>query len=266
MSSNTMLYTLIGLSILLLVCQRSNVIENFGMLPPRMVNVERVVQQSAKQGDFVEIPGTYQAVLNPRQAGMVDYGAFIRYNMPDKGNRADNMGSLGANEGFCGSCSVEGYSGGGQNVQSGYAQPSYAQQVSQMSYTQANDMLPVQQMGMSLDALGNENVQPIIYDRYIYANQKNPLYGLGDPIRGDLPIYPLEKGWFSPAAQPQSMLRDSALMVMGGTDNGTTKELMALKSAISGGTLNTGSGINYAVQRSPFASGAGGDINVTAFP
>jgi hypothetical protein len=38
-----------------------------------------------------------------------------------------------------------------------------------------------------------------------------------------------------------------------------------LKSASSGGYLNTGSGINYSVQKSSFATPSGG-IRVSAFP
>jgi hypothetical protein len=290
-----MFVTLLGLSTLIFMFQaynsNNNVVEHFGMNPKQMVSVERVVQQSPRKGDLVEVPGTYQAVLNPRQAGMVDYGAFIRYNMPGKEHRADSMGSLSfAN--MVSNKSVEGYTNagcraGGTNdtsiqtssslgtgpvkssnvTPSGFASPSYAQQFNKLNYNETTDTLPVQGMAntAAVNALGEATVQPIIYDRYIYANQKNRLYALGDPIRGDLPIVPLSKGWFSPASTPQSMLRDSALMVMGGTDNSTTKELMALKTAVSGGTLDTGSGINYGVQKSSFASGDG-TVKVTSFP
>jgi hypothetical protein len=297
-SNNNMLVALIGLSALIFTFQtynQKNVVEHFGMNPKQMVSVERVAQQSPKTGDVVTVPGTFQAILNPRQAGMVDYGAFIRYNMPSKEHRADSMGSLSyANmvsdksvEGYCGggACNTAGCRAGGTNdtsiqtsqslgtgsvktsnaVPSGFASPSYAQQFNKLNYNETTDTLPVQGMGTAANALGQATVQPIIYDRYIYANQKNHLYALGDPIRGDLPIVPLSKGWFSPAATPQSMLRDSALMVMGGTDNETTKELMALKTAVSGGSLDTGSGINYGVQKSSFASGDG-TLKVTSFP
>jgi hypothetical protein len=37
----------------------------------------------------------------------------------------------------------------------------------------------------------------VVYDRYIYANQKSRTHGLGDPIRGDLPIVPCGSGWFN---------------------------------------------------------------------
>jgi len=276
MSSNNMLITLVGLSALIFAFQKyssSNIVEHFGMLPKQMVSVERVVQQGPKVGDFYEVPGTYQAVLQPQQAGMVDYGANIRYNMPAKQYRADNMGTLEGYGGTSSGCRAgdslpqsSQFMKSSNILPSNFASPSYSQQYNQLNFNQSTNTIPVNGISGGVNALGEATEQPIVYDRYIYANQKNPLYGLGDPIRGDLPIVPLEKGWFSPAAQPQSMLRDSALMVMGGIDNGTTKELMALKSAVSGGVLDTGSGINYSVQKSSFASGGGSNIHVTSFP
>ena len=100
MSDNlcTLLFTLIGLSGVVRLLQKKDkdVIENFGTNPPQTVNVERVMQQcdGPRKGQFVSVPGTYQAILNPRQAGMVDYGAFIRYNRPEQGQMANSMGSL----------------------------------------------------------------------------------------------------------------------------------------------------------------------------
>lgn len=291
MSSNyvQLLLTLAGVSALFVALsdkKSKTIVEHFGMIPPRVANVQRVVE-NVKTGDFVDIHGNYQAMLNPRQAGMVDYGASIRYKFPEQKYRADDMGSLSAPtptsqqniivEKFCGSCGMEGYCGpnGCNNgpmsnqVPSSFAQPSYAQQQNQMDSVQSSDQIPVYNQGaMDVDALGQASMQPVVYDRYVYANQKNRLQGLGDPIRGDLPISPIERGWFTPSAQPQTMLRDSALVVMGGAENDTTRELMALKTAVSGGSLDTGSGINYSVQKSSFASAAGGDIsaNITAFP
>ena len=85
-------------------------------------------------------------------------------------------------------------------------------------------------------------------------------------LRGDLPIVPLPSGWFSPNVNPQIDLRAGSLATMGGLDNSTTKELMALQTAASAGTLDVGSGISYAVQKSMYAGAAGNDIKVTAFP
>ncbi len=281
--------------------KQDDVVEHFGTNPPQTVSVERVVV-SPQKGQMYSIPGTYQAMLNPRQAGMVDYGANIRYNFPDQSNLAANMGTLnyanmvgqnkenycGMNkENYCGE-NKESYCTNGKNCNDGgcsshmkssnakmsanmvspnFSAGNYKQQMNQLSYTNPTDQLPVRGMGMAANALGTgENVQPIIYDRYIYANQKSFQHGLGDPIRGDLPITPLNQGWFSPASSPQTMLRSGALASMGGLDNDTSKQLMALKTAVSGGGIDTGGGVNYAVQKSAYASMGGGDIKFSAFP
>ena len=81
-----MIFTLLGLSVLLFAFQQINnkdIKENFaGNLPNMKVKVQRVVQ-SPRTGDFVEVPGNYQSILSPiGGAGMVDYGALIRYKMP----------------------------------------------------------------------------------------------------------------------------------------------------------------------------------------
>lgn len=212
-------------------------VENFSMNPPRIARVEKTIGCANGTSSFFTIPGTQQALLNPRQAGMVDYGANIRYNFPDKAHMAPDMGSIAPR-----TVIREGY--GVQN---------------QVAASPAN--------GQMVDALGQlSECQPVVYDRYIYANQKSRLYGGGDPIRGDLPIVPLAKGWFSPAATPQTMLRDGAIAAMAGVDNDTSKELLALKSAIAGTSTNTGSGTRYTVQKSMYSQNAGGDIAVTAFP
>ena len=83
-------------------------------------------------------------------------------------------------------------------------------------------------------------------ERLIFSLQKNRLQGLGDPIRGDLPIIPCNPNsnpnsnvWFRPAAQPQSMLNGGAMNVLGGTGNTTAQQLSQLMSNAGGGFNNT---------------------------
>lgn len=290
MKTENIILTLLGLvtiSIALDNYRNKNVVkENFAGLSgaPMTVIRERVYGSGHKKGDFYEVPGGYQASLSPRAAGMVDYGAFIRYNLPSQ----DNMGvdpnnplmpssaiNLGGSSCDCGQNNiVEGYCSGcgsqaGCRQQPDQVQGSAALGSGQGGYMETTDMLPVQNMsnGMAINALGEQVTQPIIYDRFIYANQRSRLYGLGDPIRGDLPIVPHQKGWFSPAnAHPQIALRDGAVAAIAGAENTVNRELMALQSAATGGLLDTGSGVNYSVQKSSFLNTAGGDISVTAFP
>ena len=302
--------------------QNKNLKEYFGMLPPRAVYANQVIQTGPSVGDFVEIPGTFQSALSPiGGAGMVDYGAFIRYRKPsnDMLRTADYKnstpltyanspvvitekfcsGGCGKSyEGFCSSCSncnPQGCRGTGElnsaipltfesaeadkrakNVQypyiisdkvapPAYAAGNYAQLANSNQFNESTNILPAQKVQV-VNALGNENVQPIIYDRYIYANQKQRTLFGADWLRGDLPIVPVKSEWFRPSSHANTDLRSGALAVMGGVNNSTSNELLALQHAASGSTLDIGSGINYSVQRSPFQSVGNGDIITTSFP
>lgn len=155
----------------------------------------------------------------------------------------------------------------------------YVQSMSQSgSRTQyMSDSLPVSNanVSMNVNALGAMEMQPIIYDRYIYANQKNRKFGQGDPIRGDLPIVPECNSWFRPSANPQTDLRDGSLMAVFG-DSQAAQEMLALRSASTGGLLNPGGGSNTIVAQNPYMapgmvqkssqlSNTGG-VHVNAFP
>lgn len=109
--------------------------------------------------------------------------------------------------------------------------------------------------------------QPIVYDRFIYANQRSRLQSQGDRIRGDLPILPNNSGWFQVAVNPTVDLTNSALSVVSG-DGETSRKLQAMKTALTMGTINTfGSmGTAPAVQKEMMASDAGSTITYTAFP
>lgn len=185
-------------------------------------------------------------------------------------------------EGYCSSCgtSVIGCSTGGSQppdnmlsaalnpqgrfVTSNYSLPSYKKLESERKYTDVTNMLPVGEMTM-MNSDGDIN-QPIVYDRFMYANQRSKLYGNADPIRGDLPIVPFRNEWFRPSVHPQIDLRAGALAVMGGVDNNTSKDLLQLQSAAAGGLVDTGSGINYSVQKGEYITHGGSDVQVTAFP
>ena len=88
-------------------------------------------------------------------------------------------------------------------------------------YPDVSSMLPVGDM-TTLNALGQSD-QPIIYDRYMFANRNSRLKGRGDPIRGDLAVVPCATGWFRPSVQPNIDLQQSALNVMGGSSEAADK-------------------------------------------
>ena len=283
MNNNKLLVSILGLVVCAIGIQKilganEEIKEHFGMLPPRTWKVNR--DYGYDKGDLYNLPGNYQASLSPRFSN-VDYGANIRYNMPDSKNLAVpidnaliygnmvyknqapvcNCASPKVVEGFCSGCNgSKGCRPGGGGA------PMVSSSANSLQYQEVTDLLPVQEMGAgALNALGEVIPQPIIYDRFIYANQKSRLYAQGDPIRGDLPIVPMRNEWFRPSVHPQIDLRDGAIMAIAGPDNTTSRELLALQNAASGGLLDVGSGINYAVQKSSYLSGGGGDIQITAF-
>lgn len=90
-----------------------------------------------------------------------------------------------------------------------------------------------------------ELIQPVTYDRFMYANKKSRNRALGDSIRGDLPIVPVNMGWFTPSVQPHLDLKEGAMNVMGGFDNSTNNKLAALMSASAGKALQTFGGTPF---------------------
>jgi hypothetical protein len=115
--------------------------------------------------------------------------------------------------------------------------------------------------------------QPIIYDRYIFANKNSRQRGAGDPIRGDLPIVPVSGSWFIPsqANNPGLNLQQGAMNVMGGVNNETSNALANLIWNSSGGSETTIGGVDMANtlmthQVYGAASAAQGDVIVRTFP
>ncbi len=262
------------------------------------------------RGDFFS-NANYQASLSPRFDGTNDYGAMIRYNMPSRSNLAvptDPLtfgsmacGSKPIKEGFCQSCrgsTVEGYCKGCGSVGcrrgsgsmpaqpfgapssaslmgSDYASASFKQQQAQGDYAPVTSTL--QAGSLIMRSPDGQMQQVYVYDRFMVANQKSRLTGLGDPIRGDLPIVPCKNEWMRPSANPNIDLRTGAMSVLGGVDNSTARELMDLQVSAMGGLTDAkvGGGISATVTNSNYCTsggtamknayltGAGGDIAVT---
>ena len=336
MFDNKFLFTLLGLIVAVVAInnvkskdENEEIQEDFGMLPSMTWKVDRVAAtpSGAKKGDFFSVPGTYQAMLNPRFSN-VDYGANIRYNMPSEGNLAAPCNPLGyasnpltfasmvnsqnqvtqdcnvkENYGCASSSGVAdcrkggaplGYHGGAPIIPgNGYANGNF-NELSEKVYSDKkagglprdkrdtmycngsnnqpslSSSLPVRDM-TALNAAG-DNVQPIVYDRYIFANRNSRLRSQGDYFRGDLPIMPCNTGWFQVSVQPNIDLNQGAMNVMGGINNETTKGLADIIYKTSGNAETAIAGVDMAqhVNMSTMFGGdlsAGqGDINVTAFP
>ena len=346
MFDNKFLITLLGLVVAVVAInnikskdEEDEVQEDFFMNPSMTwkVDLEAATPEGAKKGDFFSVPGTYQAMLNPRFSN-VDYGANIRYNMPSQDNLAapcnplgyasnpltfasmvntQNKQAVGVKENFkqnnsvrenygcqsCGGgCGVAdcrkggaplGYHGGAPAIPgNGYANGNFNQvtesvyadkQAGGSPYSKRETMycdgnnqpslssaLPVRDM-TALNAAG-DNVQPIVYDRYIYANRNSRTRSQGDWFRGDLPIMPCNTGWFQVSVHPNVDLNQGAMNVMGGINNETTKGLADLIYKTSGGAETSIAGVDMSqhVNMSTMFGGgltaAQSDINVTAFP
>lgn len=270
-----------------------------GNLPSMSWKKDRVIassQEAAAKGDFYSVPGTYQAILNPRFSN-VQYGSNIRYNMPSYENMAvpcepltfgkmarenykENFTTGAVTEGYgCGSCgggcsavgcskggAPKSFHSGGPLMPGNYADGNYNDVVNQalqeVQYPDATDMIPVGDM-TTVNALG-ETVQPIVYDRFIYANRNSRLRSLGDPIRGDLPIVPCAAEWFRPSVHPSIDLQEGAMNVMGGVDNGTANALADLINATSGDT--TIGGVNLSNMKNMMTGQSMSTVDVSAFP
>jgi hypothetical protein len=102
--------------------------------------------------------------------------------------------------------------------------------------------MPVSDMTSAGASAKGDNVQPIVYDRLMFANADSRIRGQGCPIRGDLPIVPCSTGWFQVSARPSVQLQQGALSVLGGLQNETTQALSGLVNET--GLSSTVSGIN----------------------
>ena len=247
---------------------------------------DRVVassQQAAQKGDFYSVPGTYQAILAPRFMNN-ELGSNIRYNMPayenqavpceplTVGNMAKENYQENDQEDYCGNgscapgCRKNGapssFHGSPPMMDADYASGNYNDLVESGRYPDTSDMTPVANM-TTVNALG-ETVQPIVYDRFIYANRNSRLRSQGDPIRGDLPIVPCAAEWFRPSVHPSIDLQPGAMNVMGGVGNDTAQALADLINASSGD--DTIGGVNMSSMRNMSTGASFADVTVTAFP
>ena len=281
-------------------------------------------------GGFYTVPGTFQSNIPPRMFSG-DYGANITYNLPSTDNLAvpitpiqhansvskfnSSKGKFNIAENYADpvTCTRGGdslsYHGGAPLVQPGYAAGNYNEAIRnayegkeniKYSHNNLEVNLPVGDMtsfrsgeGGEGGEGGDEESEPIVYNRYMFANPNSRLRSQGDPIRGDLPIVPNNCGWFNPSVQPNVDLQQGALNVMGGFSNGTSQELADMIYTTSGNYKTAIGGVNmkgmlgkptdttsYQTKRtfnnsnsrykSAFSkenvSAGGGDVQVVAFP
>lgn len=257
-----------------------NTKENFWNIPSRTWKVEKVLQssnpdvQAGGGPDFFQSPN-FQSLLSPRFSN-VNYGPNLRTQFPSYNDMGVSQDPLYQHE-------------GGYRTGTSYKIPIDPHNAASAAYTNGNYdkvVSNIVKLGGSAPAVsefaeGGENpsflnangemTQPIVYDRYLYANRKSRLRALGDPIRGDLPIVPNTGNWFTPSVQVNRDLMEGALNTMAGVNNETNKQLANLIYNASGGGNTTIGGVdmasvNMANQYQSGLSAGYGDVQITSFP
>jgi hypothetical protein len=283
--------------------------ESFWMMPSRTWKVDKEFRVPGQ--DFFSTPN-FQAILSPRFSN-VNYGPNLRTQFPsyarmgvpfDPLSEYPTRPLLNESQQIDPSPTMEGFSNMPQSVSDGtvagwqqtahigpnripldphnpysaaYANGNWNDVVTKVTEAGATGW-PTSKV-QTLDTAtfmspNGEMKQPIIYDRFIYANRNSRLRGMGDPIRGDLPIVPITGNWFVPSGAfegPNVVLQQGAMNVMGGVNNETNNQLANLIYNSSGGAETAIGGVDMANTNMSHtvygaASAAQGDIQISAFP
>ncbi len=315
MPNGKFVFSIIGICVVLFAMMKvgdsSNVIEGFwggtqfttrAMPLAKMQNGKEVALSGnylkppdmMGSGKFVSTP-SFQGVLAPRFSN-INYGANIKYNMPDRENLASpcdplTFGNMAhqnyspnisqenyspnreQKEEYCGStsgatpsCGKGGYGIGHKINDTFNIPPDYTngnwQEVNDNLKTEGFNMgsdLPVGTMS-TMDGSGNID-QFIAFNRIMPANTKSSsrLRGQGDYIRGDLAIVPCQSGWFSVYPDISRDLNEGAMNVLAGAGGGGSSynELMKLIVSASGGAQTTLGGVDLSESLPQY------DVNMT---
>ena len=246
--------------------------------------------------EFFQIPGKLQSNLSPRFAN-TQFGSQIRYNAPAFKNMAvptkplgyanmakenytpsrEDYGCGGGAGCFAADCAGSARSQSPRSCSAGSAPPHMkggyingdANEVLQKTLNShpASDgftnTLPIGNM-TTLNNMGEELDNVIVYDRMMFANRNSTLRSQGDWIRGDLPIVPCNTGWFQVSVDPAIDLNQGAMNVLGGVNNETAGALANIINTTTGSS--TIGGINMSRQELASVGASGNDLNMTAFP
>ena len=172
----------------------------------------------------------FQSNLSPRfdNSGHGPYAreTFVKYGQPNIENMANPPTPLGYADMVGGGCSnknvVEPYGAEKSLMMPNYSEGNY-NSLSGGDLLVTSDLLPVQNMS-ALNGV-DKNGQPtqcVFFERIIHSNRNNRRRSQGDPIRGDLPIVPINNTWFNPSTSIYD-LQQGALSVMGGMSDSSIK-------------------------------------------
>jgi hypothetical protein len=260
-----------------------------GQIGTRLSKATHVVPNNSKLAQLVSSNGVNsQANLQSAPtARFTNVGMPAELNYSLKSSGCQHMANCGSNsltgndkptiEGFtdmvredyvkqaCAPCNEQGPSFMTPPVMpANWAAGNYNELEAQVGMSDASSTLPITGME-SINQLGEET-QVINIDRLIYANRNSRLRGLGDPIRGDLPIVPCQAEWFRPSVNVATDLQQGALSVMGGLDGEQQTRLTNLINSESRGTESTIAGINLSQLNNITGDQSLTTIAVSSFP
>lgn len=309
MFNGKFLITVIGIFLAFLLATNSeltgsNVIENWWGGVPAQTPIAVTQVQSTKSNTSSSLPGfgntagqnlmmssnkfvtvpTYQSILSPRFSN-VQYGANIRYNMPDNKNMASPYNPLSFKDMVKKDYVKEKYSCGESRemnnlqIPAGYTNGNYMDVYSSLSNGKKveeglpSDALPIGTMS----GVNNEGEieQFVMYNRLMNTNMKSRLRANSDYFRGDLMITPEQSGWFSVYPKINVDLNPGAMGVLSGYNVGeSNSQLVEALIKSSGGARTTFGGVDWAsappTNMTPSynaaVSAANTDVTYTAFP
>jgi hypothetical protein len=184
----------------------------------------------------------FQSNLSPRGVepflGPYARETYVRYDQPSRENMAVPTNPLGyANcvEGF-----VEPYVSENSLMKPNYSEGNY-NSLAGGDLMVTSDLFPVQNMS-ALNGV-DKNGQPtqcVFFERIIHSNRNNRRRSQGDPIRGDLPIVPINNGWFNTSANPIDDLQQGAMNVIGGQGSESSKKFSEFIKNAGGRTTVAG--------------------------
>jgi hypothetical protein len=249
-------------------------------------------------GEFFQAPPNFQANLSPRFDNN-GYGAYINYNRPDQQYLGSPCDPLDADrsgptsqEGYMRpvkenfkqrsnppTCGKGGYGGCDNGFDEAYeVPPGYANG----NKTQVYESLP----GIVVSNVGDPNetsnssvptgtitltddsghpVQYLTQDRYMFTTKKSRLWGLGDMIRGDIPVTPATYGNFDVFPVIASDVNRGALAAMAGV-RALDPDMLKLIGQVTGGSSPVGGAPIMTNQVNSGLASNCTDVTLTAFP
>jgi len=260
MSDNKFVFTLIGLLVAVFAicnCSASKYI-NEGFINVPLGNHKTRMFHPELTKSIHQTRGTYHTTPPPRFHSGLD--GMIKYNLPHQGKLAAPYHPIELagmaqenytheNYAVCAMCGKAECDCNDNTVTTHVGEPANEDD---------HSLLPVGTM----DAPGGG--QHIVYDRHYYAPKRSRNYSNACSFRGDVPIQPVNSGWFNVSANPARDLHRGALHAMGGFDHEQDDKMKALIGQTTTGAVHGGEYVPNT--HTPVVGGQSGDLMVRSYP